>query len=299
MLMRDVLTHSCRTMTGDQRDRFVEEGCAVVEGLIGEARLVKLRGAMAEMIEASRRVAADDAAYVLEEGHSATEPRLRRLNNPISHHPAFWEFASDSPSADLAADVCGPDVKFYHSKLNFKWPGGGMRFEWHQDIPGWPHTDYSPVTIGLCLEDCGPEQGPLMAIRRSHEGKLHSMYDRNHDWVLKIPDEDLPEGWREDMVDLTGPAGSLVVLNCRVIHGSRHNVSRHMRPLLLNVYSSADSFPYVANPLPSEYEGRIVRGQPPRFASVDPRGMEMPPDWSGGYTPPWTAQGKATSAEAM
>ena len=299
MLMRDVLKHPCRTMSQDQRERFVEEGCAVVEGLIDVAWLARLRDAMAEMIEASRAVVADDEAYVLEEGHSAANPRLRRLNNPVSYHPVFWEFAAESPSADLAADVCGPDVKFYHSKLNFKSPGGGMRFDWHQDIPGWPHTDYSPVTIGLYLEDCGQEQGPLRAIRGSHEGRLHSMYDGNRNWVLRIPEADLGEGWREDVVELTGPAGSLVLLNCRVIHGSALNDSDRMRPLLLNVYSSADSFPYVANPLPSDYEGAIVRGDAARVASIDPRGMEMPPDWSGGYTPPWTAQNETRRARAM
>ena len=63
-------------------------------------------------------------------------------------------------------------------------------------------------------------------------------------------------GWM--VVELTGPAGSLVLLSCRVIHGSAGNRSPRMRPLLLNVYSSADSFPYVTNPIPSEYEGAIV-----------------------------------------
>ena len=63
--------------------------------------------------------------------------------------------------ADVAADLAGPNVVFHHSKLNFKWPKGGQVFDWHHDINAWPHTDYSPVTIGLYLEDCGPEEGPL------------------------------------------------------------------------------------------------------------------------------------------
>jgi hypothetical protein len=65
-----------------------------------------------------------------------------------------------------------------------------------------------------------------------------------------------------------------------------------MRPLLLNVYSSADSMPYVANPIPSEYAGTIVRGKPARIASHDPRGCEIPPDWSKGYSGPWAYQSK-------
>ena len=53
--------------------------------------------------------------------------------------------------ADVAADIVGPDVKFHHSKLNFKWAEGGEEVKWHQDIQFWPHTNYSPATIGTLL----------------------------------------------------------------------------------------------------------------------------------------------------
>jgi len=292
MLIQDVLKHPARTMTEAERERFVEEGCCVVEGAVSPEWVARVKAAMEEMIDASRQVDVSDDRFIPETGHSETSPRLRRLTSPVSHHPAFWEFASQSPAADVAADVCGPDVKFYHSKLNFKWPRGGQRFDWHQDIQAWPHTDYSPVTVGLYLEDCGPEQGPLLAIRGSHKGKLHSMYDKARNWVLRIPEEEMPEGWRQDTVALTGPAGALVLLNCRVIHGSKGNESERMRPLLLNVYSSADSFPYVTNPIPSPYDGVIVRGRPARYSCHDPRGCELPPDWSKGYAGPWAHQNR-------
>ncbi len=298
MLPQDVLKHSARVLTETQRQRFFDDGVLVLEGIVDRAWIVRLEAAMVEMVEASRAVTQSDTRFVLEDGHSADTPRLRRLSSPVSHHEAFWAFASESVSADVAADVCGPDVKFYHSKLNFKWPRGGQRFDWHQDIPAWPHTDYSPVTVGLYLEDVGLEQGPLRAIRGSHLGPLHSMYDEHRNWVLRIPEEDLDANWRERVVDLTGPAGSLVLLSCRVIHGSAGNQSQRMRPLLLNVYSSADSMPYVANPIPSPYEGAIVRGQPARYACHDPRGCELPPDWSKGYAGPWAHQATARTAAA-
>ena len=247
-------------------------------------------------VAASRQVTTSDSRFILEDGHSADTPRLRRLVSPVTHHPDFWAFAANSPSADVAADICGPDVKFYHSKLNFKWPHGGQQFDWHQDIPAWPHTDYSPVSIGVYLEDVSVAQGPLRAIRGSHLEPLHSMYDSNGNWVLRIPEDELPNAWREREVALTGPAGSLVLLNCRVIHGSAGNESQRMRPLLLNVYSSADSMPYVVNPIPSPYEGHVVRGQAARRSCHDPRGCELPPDWSRGYAGPWAHQAEGRGA---
>lgn len=292
MLMEDVLKHPTTVMTKAQREQFFEEGCGVVEGVADETWLRRLREAMEEMVDQSRQVAEDDGRFVLEDGHSPETPRLRRLTSPVMHHPTFWEFAKESRSADVAADLCGPDVKFYHSKLNFKWPKGGHKFDWHQDIPAWPHTDYSAVTVGLLMEDCTEEQGPLKAIKGSHKPPMYSMYDKDGNWVLKIPEEELPEGWQDRLVSLTGPAGSAVLINCRVIHGSSPNQSDVMRPLLLNVYSSADSMPYVTNPIPSPYEGEIVRGKPAQFSCHDPRGCELPPDWSKGYVGPWAHQTK-------
>ncbi|NIO39256.1 MAG: phytanoyl-CoA dioxygenase family protein, partial [Burkholderiales bacterium] len=264
MLMEDVLKHPSRVLSKAQRKQFFDDGCLVVEGLVADQWLERLHAAMDANVEASRTAIENDTHFVLETGHSAQTPRLRRLTSPVSHHRDFWAFASESVSADVAADVCGPDVKFHHSKLNFKWPKGGQQFDWHQDIQSWPHTDYSPVTVGVYLEDVGLQQGPLKAIRGSHLAPLYSMYDEHGNWVLRIPEDKLPTDWRERETALVGSAGSLILLSCRVIHGSAGNESERMRPLLLNVYSSADSMPYSANPIPSEFAGVIVRGRPAR-----------------------------------
>lgn len=293
MLVPDILKHPTQILSASQREQFFEEGCLVVEGVADARWLSRLGDAMQAAIEASRERQENDEHFILEEGHAPDDPRLRRLTSPVSFDPEFWRFAAESRSADVAADVCGPDVKFYHSKLNFKWPGGGQRFDWHQDIPAWPHTDYSPVTVGVYLDDCTEAQGPLLAIKGSHKEPLHSMYDHDGNWVLRIPEDEMPADWRERTAKLIGPAGSAVLINCRVIHGSAANTSGRMRPMLLNVYSSADSMPYVVNPIPSPYEGRIVRGKPARFSCHDPRGCELPPDWSKGYSGPWAHQASA------
>ena len=290
MLTEEVLSHPCRALTEGQRRAYFDDGVVLVEGAIGAAWLDRLRAASAEAVDRARRLRESDETHILEEGHSAENPRLKRLTSPVSHHAAFRDFAFDSPAVDAAADVVGPDVKFYHSKLNYKWGQGGDRFDWHQDIQSWPHTNYSPVTIGVYLEDCDPDMGPLLAVRGSHEGPLYSMYDAEGNWALRIPEETVASRGADRVATLAGPAGSMILLNCRTIHGSRRNRSDRARPLLLCVYSAADAFPYTANPIPSEYAGRIVRGAPARFSHHDPRPCELPPDWSKGYAGPWRYQ---------
>jgi ectoine hydroxylase-related dioxygenase (phytanoyl-CoA dioxygenase family) len=287
MKPQDVLKHPATVLSEAQRRSFFADGFLVLADYVPAPWLSRLRQATAELLDRSRTVSQSDSIYVLEEGHSADNPRLHRVSSPQDQHPTFWEFMTDSLMTDLAADIVGPDVKFHHAKLNVKSGRGSQGFGWHQDIPAWPHTDYSPVTIGIYIDGCTPEQGPLTVAAGSHEGPLFSMYDDSGNFVVRIRDKEL--GWlKDDMIrSITGGPGTTLLLNCRAVHGSAPNKSSAARPLLLPVYSSADSFAYTPAPIPSPHQGDVVRGRPARFASFDRRPVEMPPDWRGGYKPVW------------
>ena len=138
------------------------------------------------MVDRSRSVAASDAVWDLDKAHHTPEhPRLRRLSSMNDHHPTFWEYASARTlrSPDAIADLVGPDVKFHHSKLNFKWSKGGDEVKWHQDIPSWPHTNYSPCTAGTYVYECNAKQGPLGVLRGSHNGPVVDQYDEAGEWT--------------------------------------------------------------------------------------------------------------------
>jgi len=292
MKPNDVLQHPANVLTDDQRRAFFDKGYVALPDYVPERWLVRLRAAMAELLDRSRSKTETDSIYVLEEGHSASDPRLHRVSSPQDQHPTFWEFMTDPVMTDLAADVVGPDVKFHHAKLNVKSGQGSKGFSWHQDIPAWPHTDFSPVTIGIYIDGCTPEQGPLTVAEGSQDGPLFSMYDDDGNYVVKIRDDELRWLTEERMRRITGGPGTTLLLNCRAVHGSAPNKAAAARPLLLPVYSSADSFPYTPSPIPSPHQGDIVRGKPARFASFDTRPVEMPPDWRGGYKPVWMHKNK-------
>ena len=273
-----------KVLTEAQREAYFETGCLLVEKAVSEDWIARLRATTDEMVERSRGVARSDAVWDLEDGHTAGNPRLRRLSSPNDHHPTYWDFAANSVLPDIVSDLVGPNVKFHHSKLNFKWADGGEEVKWHQDIGFWPHTNYSPLTVGTYLHDCGPEQGPLCVVSGSHDEPLRDQYNDEGEWVGCLSDEDVAEIDMSRVMELEGRAGSITIHNCRSIHGSRPNHSAIGRPLLLNVYAAADAFPYTANPLRSRYDQQLLRGKPVRWAHHDPRPCLMPPDWSGGYT---------------
>ncbi len=283
MTPEQILSHPPRVLTQAQRESYFEKGYVLVENVVPDEWIERLREVTNDFVDRSRQITESDAVWDLEPDHSPENPRLRRLTSPVEQHPAYWEFASDSLVADVAADVVGPDVKFHHSKLNFKWAEGGEEVKWHQDIQFWPHTNYSPATIGTLLYDCGPDQGPLGGLPGSQNGPLFDLYNEDGSWNGALADADAASLDLDNVEYMTGPAGSLTIHNCRTVHGSPPNQSDTGRPLLLYAYSSADAFPYTYNPIMSSYYGTIVRGKPARYAHHDPRPCQIPPDWSGGY----------------
>jgi ectoine hydroxylase len=284
MTPEQILSHKPLVLSQKQREFYFENGYLLLERIVPAEAIERLRRATDEKVEETRALTKSDAVWDLEAGHSAAKPKLRRLSSPCDHHPAYWDHASKSILVDVVADLVGPDVKFHHSKLNFKSSEGGAEVKWHQDIQFWPHTNYSPLTVGTYLYDCGDEQGPLGVIPGSHEGELYDQFNDKGQWVGCLSDRDLKRVALDKAVYLPGPAGSVTIHNCRTIHGSRPNNSSEGRPLFLLTYSSADAMPYTYNPLQSRYMGRIVRGRPARWAHHDPRPCLLPPDWSGGYS---------------
>ena len=290
MKPEDVLAHPALVLTDAQRTAYFTDGFLVLPDYVPAAWLQRLRAATQAMLDRSRGIKRSDGVFVLEEGHGPDTPRLHRVTSPQDQHPDFWSFMCDPVMTDLAADVVGPDVKFHHAKLNVKSERGTRGFKWHQDIPAWPHTDYSPVTIGIYIDGCDDAMGPLSFVRGSHLGPLHSQYDEAGAFVVRVRDDVVRTIAPESIATATGGPGTTLLLNCRTIHGSLENRSDRARPLLLPVYSSADSFAYTPSPIVSPHMGDIVRGRPARYASFDPRPCELPPDFRAGYTPPWIAQ---------
>ena len=283
MTPEQILSYPPRVLTQAQRESYFEKGYVLVENVVPDEWIERLREVTNAFVEQSRDITESDAVWDLEPDHTPESPRLRRLTSPVEQHAAYWEFASDSVVADVAADIVGPDVKFHHSKLNFKWAEGGEEVKWHQDIQFWPHTNYSPATIGTLLYDCGPDQGPLGGLPGSQNGPLFDLYNEDGSWNGALSDADAATLDLDKVEYMTGPAGSLTIHNCRTVHGSPPNQSDTGRPLLLYAYSSADAFTYTYNPIMSSYYGTIVRGEPARYAHHDPRPCQIPPDWSGGY----------------
>ena len=149
MSPEDILTHPANALSQAQREFYFEHGFVAVDGLVPPEWVKRLTVRSDAFLQESQSITKSNEAFDLGPNHSPEQPHVRRLRATVDRHPEFWDFACNSVFSDVAADLVGPDVKFHSAKLNYKWPGAGEIVHWHQDIPAWPHTNYSPVPRGV------------------------------------------------------------------------------------------------------------------------------------------------------
>jgi ectoine hydroxylase-related dioxygenase (phytanoyl-CoA dioxygenase family) len=289
MTPEQVLAHPARVMTEAQRRDFFRDGFATLPGLIDAKTCAALRGALAEIAEIARERPGSDADFTVAPGHSAAKPLLITVRRVHDMHPAFWRFAARSRLPDLAADLVGPDVKFREAYVNLKRARDGEAVSWHQDFPFFPMTNRAMVTTLTYLDDVTPDMGPIAVVPGSHRGPLFDHYDPKGQWSGRLAEGDEARAGLDRAAMQPGPAGTVVVFDSCMLHGSAPNVSGRDRPVLVMGYAAADAFPYTATP-PSMLSPRtwqIVRGKVAPFAHHEAVSVRVPPDWShNAYVPP-------------
>ena len=278
MSPEDILNHSPLLLTDEQRRFYFDNGYLLAEGVIDGERLTSLRRAKDDLIERSASCEECPADFEFETVPDG-EKRLRQVLCAADHHADLWRYASEAPLTDLAADLVGPDILFREATISFKSPGG-RGFDWHQDIVFFPCSNLSPMMTLTFLEDVTPEMGPTRVIPGSHQGPIYDHYDGDGNWLGLIGDQEKNQVPQHRAVDVTGPAGSVLVTNCAVLHAAKPNQSGQRRPMVIMGYSSADTVNYQEIPYRSQYRWRIVKGIASQYVHNDALQLKMPPDWS-------------------
>ena len=274
-------------LSQEQVETYREQGYILVEDVIEASLLERLRSSTHEMIDRSRAVAASDAVFDLDEGHSADRPRLTRIKVPHQNVPGFDEVLHQPKVKAVIQQLLGEVVRLQTSKLNTKAPGGGAAVEWHQDWAFYPHTNDDLLAIGLMLEDVDEANGPLMVVPGTHKGPVLDHF-RNGVFAGAIDPAD-PLFERDRIVTLTGKAGSMTVHHVRLLHGSAPNTSDRARLICFYEMAAADAWPLAGSSTVVAGQGqqqlwdwtcsRTLYGEPttrPRLADV-PVVLPLPP----------------------
>ncbi|MCE2517908.1 MAG: phytanoyl-CoA dioxygenase family protein, partial [Alphaproteobacteria bacterium] len=101
--------------------------------------------------------------------------------------------------------------------------------------------------------------GPLEVWPETHKGEIHDLW---HDGKFTgAVSDDVTEQALANRVICTAPAGSVCLMHTRLLHGSAPNNSDAPRTLYICVYSAVDAIPFSPSPVPTSYQGMVVRGQ--------------------------------------
>jgi phytanoyl-CoA hydroxylase len=234
-------------------DRYREDGFVVVRGVLSPEEVAELRRVTDGLVEAARHVRGHDEVYDLEPTHSAREPRVRRIKAPHLRHPAFDRVMRHPNVLAILQKLVHPAIRFDTSKLNLKAPGYGAAVEWHQDWAFYPHTNDDLAAVGVMMDDCAPENGPLLCVPGSHRGPVHDHHDAEGTFCGAIDPARAGIDFAS-AVPCTGPAGSVSIHHARTVHGSAVNTSPRPRRLLLYQYRAADAWPLVASAQPASWD---------------------------------------------
>lgn len=257
-----------------QIDRYRRDGFIVVPDVLSDAEIAELRCVTDALVDASRALTAHTDVYDLEPGHSADDPRVRRIKKPYRVDPVFDRIMRHRRIVAILQQLIGPALRWDNAKLNLKAPGYGAAVEWHQDWAFYPHTNDDLCAVGVMMDDCALENGPLLCIPGSHLGPVH---DHHADGRFCGAMAARIEGVDYDAaVPVTGKAGSISIHHVRTIHGSATNTSDKPRRLLLYQYSAADAWPLKGPPADWEaWQARLLCGShdpaAPRLAPVPVR----------------------------
>ena len=172
----DILNHKALALTEQEHKFYFEKGLLKLERSRCDKWLNRLCHISDELVDRSRRETKSGDAYDLGPSHSVDSLYVRRLKEKKGPASRFLGICTALKKFVIATGLVEPDLKFCHGKLNYKHPGNEEIVQWHQDIPTWAHTNYSPVTIGIYLYDAGSEEGLLTCIRGSHKGQSYSHY---------------------------------------------------------------------------------------------------------------------------
>ncbi|WP_299621104.1 phytanoyl-CoA dioxygenase family protein [Pelagibius sp.] len=259
-------------LTEAQRTEFDRDGYLFLPDVFSAAEAALLRAEAQRVFALEREEVwreSSGAARTAFAAQTYSEP-FRRLGL----HPRLVE-----PVMQL---LDGP-VYLHQYKVNAKAAFDGDVWQWHQDYGTWARDDDMPepraMNIALFLDDVTAVNGPLMFIPRSHR---QGVYEAGHDlettsyplWTL---DRATVTRLAEEggIVAPTGPAGSLLMFHCNLVHASPPNISPWGRTIVYLSLCHVDNHirrfkrpEWVAHrdfapiqPLPDDCLAELVAGQ--------------------------------------
>lgn len=182
---------------------------------------------------------------------------LRTIFNQHLFSSLFEKISKDARIIDKVKQLLGSDVYIHHSRVNIKPAYKGKSFPWHSDFETWHCEDGIPrcrcLTAWIMLTDNTQFNGPLYIIPGSHKKYISCKGftpEDNYKQSLKKQEYGVPSvsaikelTKNKELIGAYGKAGTLVIHDGNVMHGSCDNISPDSRTNTFFVFNSVENKP--------------------------------------------------------
>ncbi|RXZ84283.1 ectoine hydroxylase [Paenibacillaceae bacterium] len=234
----------------EQQSRFYEEnGYLFLDQFFTQEEITHWRE---ELVRLQQRYRKEQAAEVIREPGGE---EVRSIFDVHRNNPVFGQVSQHPRLRAVVEYLLGGETYIHQSRINYKPGFTGKEFYWHSDFETWHVEDGMPamraLSCSIALEDNFTYNGPLMVVPGSHRKFVTCVGQtpENHykDSLRRqeygVPDPEsltrlVEEGGIETPV---GKAGSIVLFDCNIMHGSNSNITPLPRSNVFLVYNSVEN----------------------------------------------------------
>jgi ectoine hydroxylase-related dioxygenase (phytanoyl-CoA dioxygenase family) len=281
--MRAVARRRARGVTSEaaQKRLYATRGYLVIPDFLKRAELTRLRAALASILQSGRGVTRSNGKFLVMKGPDKAY-HVTRIRNPIAQHKRFYELVFHPRILDVVENLIGPNIQLQQSRLILKPRTPGTWFDWHQDFPAYPHTNFDLLIVTVYLDDSTPDNGCLTVIPGSHRlGPLPHRFTFEGAPRTQLVDPRVAAD-RSRWLKTPVPAGGIQVHHANLLHSSEANLTDRPRSALQLWYRAADNV-QVGGWTDIPGLGLQVRGINPGIVRMDagtcrlPGGVRLPP----------------------
>lgn len=236
-------------LSAAEAGQFERRGYVILEGLFSADEIALLQAETTAMLADPATL--DPDTIIMEPGGA----EVRSIFRIHEQNALMARLAADERLAGVARFLLGGEVYVHQSRLNYKPGFHGKEFYWHSDFETWHVEDGMPrmraLSMSFLLAANTAHNGPLMMIPGSHRTFVSCVGETPADHYRSslrrqqfgVPDEDtLAQLVGEHGITApTGDAGTVIVFDCNMMHGSNGNITPWPRANAFIVYNAVSN----------------------------------------------------------
>ena len=230
-------------------DFYEENGYLFFDSFFSEEEVTRFKSETKQLLESSR--GSDRPEVILEPGGD----EVRSIFSVHQEAGFFAELVQHPRLQAIVQQILGSETYVHQSRINFKPGFTGKEFYWHSDFETWHAEDGMPrmraLSCSIALEDNTIFNGALMVVPGSHRvfvSCVGETPDNHYKESLRrqeygVPDQaSLTKLVKDGGIEMpVGKAGSVLLFDCNLMHGSSGNISPLPRSNAFYVFNSVEN----------------------------------------------------------